>query len=115
MSGCIPYILLLRGSAGNTKSRDLPSLSVICKMSDLNGQAATALFYLTTLLLCVGEGSSGTVSLPFSLILSFGRFGFNSSGIIPAIDLALEHIGNSSELLPGYKLQYTKVHDSEVS
>ena len=52
--------------------------------------------------------------LDFSLIVSFGLNGFNSSGAIPAIDLALERIAER-EILPGYRLQYSEVQDSEVS
>ena len=54
-------------------------------------------------------------NLTFMLVTSFGQFGFNSSGIIPAADLALEDINNDSSILQGYKLMYDKVRDSQVS
>ena len=48
-------------------------------------------------------------------IVSFGQSGFNSSGVIPAADIALEDINNDPNLLPGYNLTYDRVRDSEVS
>lgn len=54
------------------------------------------------------------IPITFSLIVSYGRFGYNSSPSIPAIDLALQHI-HSSGVLGEYKLQYLSVKDSEVS
>ena len=52
--------------------------------------------------------------LYFSLILSFGRYGFNSSGTIPAMEIALERV-DEMQILPGYKLENSPVRDSEVS
>lgn len=57
--------------------------------------------------------STSEIPITFSLIVSYGGFGYNSSPSIPAIDLALEHI-NSSGVLGEYKLQYSPVKDSEV-
>eukprot|EP00731_Ephydatia_muelleri_P020912 Em0013g639a len=37
----------------------------------------------------------------------------NSSGVVPAIDMALRDINNSSGLLPGYTLAYDRVRDSQ--
>ena len=54
-------------------------------------------------------------NLTFMFITSFGRFGLNSSGVIPAADIALEAINNDSNILPGYNLVYDRVRDSEVS
>ena len=56
---------------------------------------------------------AGGITLNFSLIVSYGRYGYNSSPSIPAIDLALEHIERSG-ILNDYQLQYT-MKDSEVS
>ena len=53
------------------------------------------------------------IPITFSLIVSFGRFGYNSSPSIPAINLALKHI-RSSGVLGEYKLNYSSVKDSEV-
>ena len=68
------------------------------------------------LLLSVYERASGTRrQLHFSLVVSFGLDGFNSSGTIPAIDLALEQINTNLMVLPGYELLHTTPRDSEVS
>ena len=50
----------------------------------------------------------------FSLIVSWGENGFNSSGAIPAIDIALEKI-NSMYPIPGYYLTYETVRNSKVN
>ena len=39
-------------------------------------------------------GTQQEHNLTFMLVVSFGQFGFNSSGIVPAADLALENINN---------------------
>ncbi len=54
-------------------------------------------------------------NLTISVILSFGEDGFNASGAVPAIDLALDHVAEVNNLLPGYRLRYDTVRDSEVS
>lgn len=48
-------------------------------------------------------------------ITSFGQFGFNSSGAVPAADMALEDINSDPDILPGYNLVYDQVRDSQVS
>ena len=53
-------------------------------------------------------------NLTFMLVASFGQFGFNSSGIVPAADIALENINNDPNILQGYRLVYGKVLDSQV-
>ena len=53
-------------------------------------------------------------SLTFMLITSFGEFGFNSSGAIPAADVALDDINGNSSMLPGYRLVYDKPRNSQV-
>ena len=71
--------------------------------------------YLATLLFFAAfEAAVGREALEFSLIISFGQDGFNSSGTVPAINLALEHIDQTDQVLPGYKLQHGRVQDSEV-
>ena len=73
---------------------------------------------LASLLLLLAT-ASGPVSgadpetLLFSFITSFGGFGFDAAGVVPAVDLALEEI-NTLDVLPGYKLRYNSVLDSEV-
>ena len=54
-------------------------------------------------------------NLTFMFITSFGRFGLNSSGAVPAADIALEAINADPNILPGYNLVYDQVRDSEVS
>ena len=39
---------------------------------------------------------------------------FNSSGTVPAIEIALERINQDPSILPGYQLQTVPVRDSEV-
>ena len=48
-------------------------------------------------------------------VVSFGQSGFNSSGVIPAAEIALKDINNDPNMLPGYKLTYDRVRDSQVS
>ena len=50
----------------------------------------------------------------FSLIVSYGEFGFDSSGAIPSIDIALRYVNNRSQLLPEYELRYITVRNSKV-
>lgn len=57
--------------------------------------------------------AAAEIPLYFSLILSFGRYGFNSSVMIPAVEIALERV-RETQVLPGYRLEYSKVRDSEV-
>ena len=68
---------------------------------------------IALLLFGLGEGSN--VNITFMYIVSSGEHGFDSSGAIPAIDMALEDINGNDNILPGYNLVYDKVRDSEVS
>ena len=54
-------------------------------------------------------------NLTFMFVTSFGQSGFNSSGVVPAADIALEDINNHPDVLHGYHLTYDKVRDSQVS
>ena len=54
-------------------------------------------------------------NLTFMLMTSFGQFGFNSSALMPAADMALEDINNNLQVLPGYRLMYDTLRDSQVS
>eukprot|EP00731_Ephydatia_muelleri_P010489 Em0005g1075a len=49
----------------------------------------------------------------FGHITSYGESGFNSSGAVPAVELAVEHVNNNASILAGYKLVSTPVMDSE--
>ena len=54
-------------------------------------------------------------NLTFMFITSFGQFGFNSSGALPAADIALEDINSDhNNILQGYNLLYDEVRDSQV-
>lgn len=50
----------------------------------------------------------------FMFITSFGQFGFNAPGVVPAADIALEDINNDPNVLSGYHLMYDQVRDSQV-
>ena len=53
-------------------------------------------------------------NLTFMLIISYGQYGYNSSGALPAADMALEDINSDPDILTGYNLMYDKVRDSMV-
>jgi hypothetical protein len=69
---------------------------------------------LGALLYLLGSSECSQVNLTFMFISSYGRFGFNSSGAIPAADMALEDINSNANMLPGYNLVYDRVRDSQV-
>ena len=50
----------------------------------------------------------------FSLIVSYGEHGYNSSGGIPTINIALEQIRDRN-ILPGYNLTYEVERNSKVA
>ena len=54
-------------------------------------------------------------NLTFMFVTSFGQFGFNASGVVPAADIALEDINNHPDVLKGYNLVYDQVRDSQVT
>ena len=53
-------------------------------------------------------------NLTFLFVTSFGQFGFNASGVVPAADIALEDINSHPSVLMGYTLEYDRVRDSQV-
>ena len=53
-----------------------------------------------------------TCPLYVALLMSFGG-AYISSGVIPAIQVALDQINSKPDLLPGYSLHYT-LKDSQV-
>ena len=71
------------------------------------------LLLLFVFILFVAPGES-TNNLTFMFITSFGQFGFNASGVVPAADIALEDINNNPNILSGYHLMYDRVGDSQV-
>ena len=71
-------------------------------------------FYQVLLAVCFSTAvSQSSTPVYFSLIVSYGEFGFNSSGGIPAVDIALDYI-NRSHLLSEYELRYKTVRNSKV-
>lgn len=79
----------------------------------MEAKAVVAIAWLLVLLLSWYEAAAQT-HLYFSLIISFGRYGFNSSGTIPAMKIALDRV-REMQILPGYVLENSPVRDSEVS
>ena len=61
------------------------------------------------------QAHTNLTNLTFMMIASYGQYGFNSSGALPAVDMALEAINNDPYTLSGYNLMYDKVRDSMVS
>ena len=60
------------------------------------------------------QNNDSRIPLYFSYITS--KTGdYVAGGAIPAVDLALEQINNSSSILPNYTLEYTEILDSNVS
>lgn len=59
-------------------------------------------------------GSGEKIPLRFSYITSKTGI-FTASGAIPVVDLALEQINNSTDILPRYTLSYTTILDSQVA
>ena len=75
-----------------------------------------ALLFNVCLLVLQSNASTEQIhEINILFIVSFGQSGFNSSGVIPAAEMALEDINNAPDLLPGYKLTYDQVRDSQVS
>ena len=62
-----------------------------------------------------GSAASQPHNLTFILIISYGQYGYNISGALPAADMALEDINSDPDILSGYNLMYDKVRDSMVS
>jgi hypothetical protein len=73
------------------------------------------LLLLLTISLSLLVSVADNKNLTFMLVTSWGGFGYNSSGTLPAAEIALRNIYNRSDLLPGYNLVYDQVRDSKVS
>ena len=84
-------------------------------------QVASTMAARPLLFACVLSSLSGLAvasqpqNLTFMMVASFGQYGFNSSGALPAVDMALEDINSDPDILSGYNLMYDKVRDSMVS
>ena len=63
---------------------------------------------------CIPQAARGrTCPLYIALTQSFGKE-YDSSGVVPAVQYALDQINADTDLLPGYSLHYT-LTDSQVS
>ena len=65
------------------------------------------------LLLCYSE-SELTQAVELKYAVFFTSEGFDSTGAIPAIELAEEMVNNNNSILPGYTLTHTGVMDTKV-
>ncbi len=75
---------------------------------------AVTLFY--TLLGAGGVVSAQKTDLYFSFMLSSGStVEQDTSGVAPAVDIALDAINNDTTVLNDYRLNYSAVLNSEVS
>ena len=73
------------------------------------------LFNVCLLILQCNASTEAVQEINILFVVSFGESGFNSSGVIPAAEIALEDINNDFNVLPGYKLTYDRVRNSQVS
>ena len=76
--------------------------------------AATAVCIFISVLLAHGIAEENVSNVYFTLIYSGGENGYNSSGGIPSIHIALEAIDHH-QLLPGYNLTYETARNSKVT
>ena len=89
------------------------------KMNAILTKAASVFALLVAILSCgantvaVGAAQEKAV-LTFALHTSFGEFGYNSSGIVPAVNLALEHINANPNYLSNYTLEHSAVGNTKV-
>ena len=86
-------------------------------MESRHAYAATKilLFNVCLLVLQCNANTEAVHDINILFVVSFGQSGFNSSGVIPAAEMALEDINNDPNVLPGYKPTYDRVRDSQVS
>ena len=84
------------------------------KMEKFNLRWVQCLLLFVALYQCGLANQDNKTNLTFMLIISYGQFGFNSSGGIPAAEMALEDINENPSILPGYNLVYDRIRDSQV-
>ena len=76
---------------------------------------ALTLFYVVICRSTVYATTNDTnKNLTIMLVTSFGAYGFNSSGTLPAAEIALRTINSREDILPGYNLVYDTIRDSKV-
>ncbi len=71
--------------------------------------------YILVLLIEAMLGAAHNQELRYALFSSGPTGGFDSSGAVPAIELAEELINADNSILPGYNLTHTPVVDTMVS
>jgi len=57
--------------------------------------------------------ASHAVELQYALF--YGTSGFNTTAVLPAIELAESHVNNNSTILANYTLKHAPVRDAMVS
>ena len=63
----------------------------------------------------LGYGASANVNVSFVFMNSEGAtVDVDTAGAVPAVDMALEIIDNTTDLLPGYSLDYERALNSKV-
>lgn len=78
----------------------------------LNSSTQTMVPFALLLFCAFSHVQSTNLSIIF--VTSFGQHGINSSGVVPAVEMALANINNRSDILPGYYLTFDHVRDSQV-
>lgn len=68
---------------------------------------------LVLLYFCLERGHA--LDLKYALFTSGPMGGYDSSGAVPAIEIAEEMVNSNSAILPGYNLTHTPVADALVS
>ena len=58
--------------------------------------------------------ATGLQPLQYALFISGPEGGFDTSGTIPAVELAEEEIFNDPSILEGYSLTHTPIKDTQV-
>ena len=80
--------------------------------------ASFSFVLLNSLLLCqLFAGGESVHNLTFMFVTSFGQAdhsAFNSSGVVPGADIALEDINSHPDVLSDYHLVYDTIRDSQV-
>ena len=66
-----------------------------------------------TLFVIHAQAENETKPVYFSLIVSRGEHGFDSSGVLPAIDIALDQI-EDQQILRNYNLTFAREQNSKV-
>ena len=88
----------------------MPSAQILHKM-----ELSALLVGLLSLCLEIGYARAQPIDLPFALFTAGPEGGFDSSGSVPAVEIAEEQILISGTILNGYRLRHTAVQETRVS